>query len=100
MTAVCVASRRSAMKSPPNLTREDYVILGALVASIAGTDILLHCADKNTYSKIWGHLVRAPGWRWGAVGGWVTLTTHLFLGRPKWWRLPTRPVDRPMGGLR
>jgi hypothetical protein len=89
-----------AMKSPPNLALEDYIILGGLVASIAGTDIVLHYADKNTYSKIWGHIVRAPGWRWGAVGVWATLTTHLFLGRPKWWRLPARAVDQATGGLR
>ena len=100
MTAGYVATRRSAMKSPPNLILEDFIILGALVASIAGTDIALHYADKNTYSKIWGHIVRAPGWRWGAVGGWATLTTHLFLGRPKWWRLPARAVDQATGACR
>jgi hypothetical protein len=85
------------MKGPPNLILEDYLILGALVATIAVTDVALHCSDKNTYSKIWGHIVRSPRWRWVAVGVWTTLTTHLFLGRPKWWRLPARAIDRAEG---
>jgi hypothetical protein len=80
------------MRGPTNLICEDYVILGALVASIAATDVALHYADKNTYSRIWGHIVRTPGWRWAAVAGWATLTTHLFVGRPKWWRLPPRTL--------
>ena len=82
------------MKGPANLIVEDYLILGALVTTIAVSDVALHCAEKNTYSKIWGHIVKAPGWRWTAVGVWATLTTHLFLGRPKWWRLPARAIDR------
>lgn len=75
---------------PIGLTRDDYVILGGLVAGIAATDVALHYMGHNTYSKIWGYLVRHSICRWGTGVVWIVLSVHLFLGRPRWWRLPDR----------
>lgn len=80
-------------QQPIGLTRDDYVILGGLVAGIAATDVALHYMGHNTYSKIWGHLVRDASYRWLAAATWGVLTTHLFLGRPRWWHLPARPYE-------